>query len=118
MWFIFELVGVGDASDLSEPQVFKNSQRMIDKTSTFVVYFTKTCTTFKFLTLDMNGKVEAEVVSFYRFQLPLPQKLAASTASSFRFHIPGYNNAKCCILPYKNIEKVKTFGVRPEFLSD
>ena len=36
-WFIFELIGVGTAQDLSEPQVFKNVslQMMINKTFTF-----------------------------------------------------------------------------------
>ena len=34
--------------------------------------------------------MEAEAVPIYRFQLPLPQKFTASTASSFRFHIPGF----------------------------
>ena len=36
-WFIFELIGVGPAPDLSEPQVFKNVslQIMIDQTFTF-----------------------------------------------------------------------------------
>ena len=32
---------------------------------------------------------KAEAVPFYRFQLPLPQKFAAFTASSFCFHIPA-----------------------------
>ena len=42
----------------------------------------------------MNGKVEAEAVPFYRYQLPLPRKFAASTASaaSFRLHIPPVHN--------------------------
>ena len=36
-WFIFELIGVGAAPDLSEPQAFKNVSLllMIDKTFTF-----------------------------------------------------------------------------------
>ena len=35
-WFIFELMGVGAAPDLSEPQAFKNVslQMMIDQTFT------------------------------------------------------------------------------------
>ena len=60
----------GGCSDLSEPQVFKNAplQMMTDKTYTFRrIYFPKTCSTFKFLTVDINGTVEA--VPFYRFQL-------------------------------------------------
>ena len=36
-------------------------------------------------------KVKAEAVPFYRFQLPLQRKFAASNASSFRFHIPDAN---------------------------
>ena len=111
-WIILELIGVGTASDLSEPQAFKNVslQNIIHKTSTFRRIFHKNCAAFEFLTFDMNGKVEAEAVPFYHFQLPLPfpQKFAASTASAssycFRFYIPGYNITKCCILPYKNIK--------------
>ena len=42
-WFIFELIGVGAAPDLSEPQAFKNAslQMMIDKTLTFCRIFYK-----------------------------------------------------------------------------
>ena len=36
------------------------------------------------------AKVEAKPVPFCRFQPPFPQKFAAFTASSFRFHIPDY----------------------------
>ena len=56
-WFILELIRMGATPDLSEPQAFKiiSLQMMIDKPLGFVKYFTKNCTTFKFLTLDMNG---------------------------------------------------------------
>ena len=49
-WFIFNLMGVGAAPDLSEPQAFKNVslQRMIDQTFIFRCIFKKNCTTFKF----------------------------------------------------------------------
>ena len=42
-WFIIELIGVGAAPDLSDPQAFKNVslQMMIDKTFTFRRIFHK-----------------------------------------------------------------------------
>ena len=42
-WFIFNLIGVGAALDLSEPQAFENIslQMMIDKTFTFCPIFHK-----------------------------------------------------------------------------
>ena len=42
-WFIFELIGVGAAPDLSESQALKNVsfQMMINKTFTFSVSFQK-----------------------------------------------------------------------------
>ena len=42
-WFIFELIGVGNASNLSEPRAFKNVslQVMIDKTLPFRRIFHK-----------------------------------------------------------------------------
>ena len=42
-WFIFELIGLGAAMDVSEVQVFKNVslQIMIDKTFTFHHIFPK-----------------------------------------------------------------------------
>ena len=54
-WFIFALVGVGAAPDLGEPQAYKNvsMQIILKKHALFVVYFTKTCATVKFLTLDI-----------------------------------------------------------------
>ena len=42
-WFIFELIGMGAAPDLSEPQAFKNVslQMMMEKTFTFRSIFHK-----------------------------------------------------------------------------
>ena len=42
-WFTFELIGVGVAGGLGEPQAFKNVslQMMINQTFFFSVYFTK-----------------------------------------------------------------------------
>ena len=57
-WSIFELIGIGAVSDLSEPQALKNVswQMMINKHLVFVLYFTKYCTTSKFLVFDMNAQ--------------------------------------------------------------
>ena len=54
---------------------------MIDQTKhlVFVEYFTKNCTTFTFLTFDMNGQSGSGTL------LPLPDPLSAST-KIFRFH--------------------------------
>ena len=48
--FIFELIGVGAAPDLSEPQAFKNVslQMMFDQTFTFCCILLKNCIIFKF----------------------------------------------------------------------
>ena len=68
----------------------------------------------------MNGEVEAEAVFFYRFQLPLSRKFAASiaspSASAFTFLIKALPNA--AFYPRKKIKKAKTSAARPEFLSD
>ena len=57
-WFIFKLVGVGAAPDLCEPQVFKMflCKWWAVRLSLLVIYFTKNCTTPKFLTFNMNGQ--------------------------------------------------------------
>ena len=57
-WFIFELIMVGAAPDLSEPQTFKIflCKWWSIEHSLFIAHFTKNCTTFKFLTLDMTDQ--------------------------------------------------------------
>ena len=83
-WFIFELIGVWVAPALSEPQAFKNisKQMMIDQTLIFCHIFSKKFTSFNFWCSAWLAKVEVEVVPFYRFQLRLPWKFAASTSTS------------------------------------
>ena len=49
-WFVFALIGVGAAPDLSKPKIFKNAslQMMIDPTFTFRHMFLNNCATFEF----------------------------------------------------------------------
>ena len=85
-WFIFELIWVGAALDLSEPQAFKNVslQMMIDQT---IIFFRRTffkkLHLIQFFTFDINGQSGSHTL------LPLPQKFAASTTSTSTIHIPG-----------------------------
>ena len=57
--FVFELIGVGAALNVSEPlkllKMFLCISRSI-QWLLFVIYFTKIYTTFKFLAFDMNGR--------------------------------------------------------------
>ena len=82
-WFIFRVDRVGGAADLSEPQAFKNVslQMMIDKTFIFrrIQYFTKNCTTFKFLTFNMNGlSGSGTLLPLPPVRVPLPDPCAAN----------------------------------------
>ena len=72
-WFIFELIGVEAAPDLSEPQAFENVsvQMIIDKTLSFCRIFHK--------------KFHHVQVFDVRYEWP-KWKRYSSTVSSFRFH--------------------------------
>ena len=61
--------------------------------SNLVIYYTKNCTTFKFLTFDMRGQsrlVEAEAEFFIPFT-------KTCRFHRFRFHIPGAKPPSCVV---------------------
>ena len=85
-WFIFELIGVGAAPDLSEPQAFKNVslQMVIDKRFTFRGIFLKKMHHIQFLTFDMNGQKGSEIGTV----LPLPASVSTKICRFHRFQLP------------------------------
>ena len=78
--FIFELIGVGAAPDLSEPQAFKNVslQMMTDKTFTFRRIFHKNLHHIQVF----DARYEWQSGSGSGTLLPLPRQFATSTASA------------------------------------
>ena len=82
VWFIFELIGVGAASDPSEPQALKNFSlsMMIDQWFCFYQIFNKNLPHSSVWRSIWMAKVE--VVPFYNLQLLLARKFATSASTS------------------------------------
>ena len=98
-WFIFELIGVGAASDLSEPQVFisVSLQMMTDQTFTLRrIFYKKNCNTFKF-----NAQYEWPKRKRKRYPFII---------SSFLFHknlsLPPLPLPNLCLQPLANMEVI------------
>ena len=92
-WFIFELIGLGAAPHLSEPQAFKivSLQIMIEKTSTFRRIFHKNFHHIQ--VFDVRYEWQSGSGTF----LPL-----SASAKICRFHIPGYNIQMLHFTPEKH----------------
>ena len=98
-WLTFELIGVGAAPELSEPQAFKNVslQMMVDKTSTFCHIFYKKLHHNQIF--DVRYDWQSGNVSDTLLPLPASAFTKICRFHRFQLHIPGYNITKCCILP-------------------
>ena len=81
-WFIFELIGVGAASDLREPQAFKNValQMMINQTFLFRGIVFKKLHLIQVLMFDIRGQSGSGNNTHLLLQLPLPRKFTASAS--------------------------------------
>ena len=89
-WFIFELIGMGAAPDLREPQAFKSValKMMIGQTIIFRGIVFKKLHLVQVLMFDVQGQSGNGSNTHLPLQLPLPQKFIAS---AYRFLvIPKY----------------------------
>ena len=112
-WFIFELIGVGSAPDLREPQALKNVslQIMIAKTSNFCRKFHKNL--HHIHVFDVRYEWQSGSGTLLPLQLPLTQKFAASSASASISLITTSPNA--AFYPRKTSKRLKLPRPSPNF---